>query len=143
MSLDHEFNHHLFEVVRPDERRLTCRSLSLVHVIDGVLAGSVETAYLHRLDGARRDSGSRVLLLGPLDAPLGEVRVPPAGPSLGSALRPIQVTASLESGPVGNGDYSVLEVTWFQRAPWPLPDDEARAALEKLEWDRLAQKAWY
>ena len=51
----------------------------------------------------------------------------------------VRVTAFFASLPSRAKMYrSSLVVLWFQREPWPVPDDSARAAIEGLDWERLA-----
>jgi hypothetical protein len=52
---------------------------------------------------------------------------------------PVRVTAFLTSSPMRNEMHlSSLVVVWFQGQQFPVPDEAGRAALEAVNWERLA-----
>ena len=52
---------------------------------------------------------------------------------------PVRVTALFTSSPMRDEMHlSSLVVVWFQREQLPLPDEVGRAALEAVDWERLA-----
>ena len=51
----------------------------------------------------------------------------------------VRVTAFLTSLPMRDDMHlSSLVVVWFQRVQTPIPDEAGRAAIEGLDWERLA-----
>jgi hypothetical protein len=51
----------------------------------------------------------------------------------------VRFMAWFESNPIRTLHASGLVIVWFQDQPWQVPDDNARYALEHIDWDRRAK----
>jgi hypothetical protein len=122
----------LFEFRLADRRSVRCTKYVTSHTYDGFLERTVSEECNAMMLGvidieARQYFQDWPLhVIQPHRAP-GEVDYPP-----------VRFMALLTSSPIREMHVSALVVAWFQNQPWPVPNDEARRALESLEWERLA-----
>jgi hypothetical protein len=127
----------LIEVRLSDRRPLWCRRYVVVDTYEGLLLGkpSDEPPELTKLrlkslqnEAARWFGGNW-----PHQIVTPMVHVP------GTEYPPVRITAFFTSTPIRpDMDLSSMIISWFQREPWPIPDDETRRALEGIDWRSLA-----
>jgi hypothetical protein len=124
----------LIDLQQPGGRSLWCWNYIVAYTYDGFSVRTPsEECNAHMLGGVRREAARHfgdncpVHIVQPIRRP-GEIDYPR-----------VRITAYLTSLPMRDEMHlSSLVVVWFQREQWPVPDEAGRAALEGLDWERLA-----
>lgn len=124
----------LIDLRQPGGRPVWCWNYIVSYSYDGFMVRTPsEDCNAHMLDVVRREAGRQyggqwpIHIIQPVHQP-GEIDYPR-----------VRVTAFLTSLPMRDEMHlSSLVVVWFQRGQSPIPDEAGRAALEGLDWEKLA-----
>ncbi len=124
----------LIDLRQPSGRSLWCWKYIVAYTYDGFeVRTPSEDCNAHMLDVVRHEAARYfgdmwpVHIAQPVRQP-GEIDYPP-----------VRVTAFFTSLPMRDEMHlSSLVIVWFQRAQFPVPDEVGQAALEAVDWERLA-----
>jgi hypothetical protein len=124
----------LIDLRQPGGRSLWCWKYAVAYTYDGFMIRTPSEVCNERmLEVVRHEAAQYFGDLWPVHI------VQPVRPPDEIDYPPVRVTAFFTSLPIRPEMHlSSLVVVWFQREQFPVPDEGGRAALEAVDWGRLA-----